>query len=1003
MKKNLLFLIAPFLCLAFANFGEAQCQVLAGEETNIVHLDDNINIPERSLEYQGEIKKAKAQVFDPNGASYSGHSFIASEIGVYTVTYSAYFGNVEIKENVKYLVERRSHDLFSFDSKRVTGDDGYFSYGTLSNNVSGAIFDVSSGATITCDSIFDATKWNANDPFIEFIIDPTTQGTPDFNSLKIFVTDVEDPSNYIEIQCDDSGSVDTNGNGMYVRAGFCGGTCWGRETFYKTSGITYSWHSSKYGEILDSNFKAYPVSKPVKTCGFILDNENMILYGNRRYGNEEKCLINQFNAEKHLANPWQGWTSGKVKISLSPVDFSTAKGRIIITSIGGVDLSDLVLPDVEAPVININYDGQSSIDLPKAKINQAYNVFQSEVIDNFDINLEADINVKYIDNVHNKKVDVSVNDGAFVPTKEGQYTITYNAIDKSGNEAEPIVLTVSSTNYISPLSLSLPQTAINSKIFNAVELFSTNEIIVSGGSGKVKFTRTILNPQGNEIEITNNSLYLDELGTYYVSFNAVDYIGNTASAVLTINSLELDGPIFLQNSEIPLVLIKGFTYQVPELIAVETYNGEVKYLNSTITANGDKVENNTFVAGGDNEVLVYTSLGSSSINTSKTITIPVVDTNNSIAHDKYFYGNANVTLNKDDVTLSAINDAYSLFANPLNTKEFEIFFALGDMSQVSEFDLTLTDTSDYSKTVTFRIKKLKDGFGVKLPFDIEKEFNTNSSGAQSICFDGISFDVYDASQTTIGKIKKFDNGEIFTGFSGSAYLSFSFVGVIGLAEVAVTKIDNQVLGHKNTYAKEKGKPIIVFDEEFITIQKVGNNLVYPTFTPFDVLSDIGNCTITINSVISGDNKCTETFLIEETGEFLYSYTARDKNGNTVRGSTYIYVFDVKAPTLTVKGNVPSTVDVNSSVELPSYTASDDSNYVVVDVILSLPNNESRLLTHDDNGTVTYNLIDTYIYGNNFIVDKTHFRAFMKGKYSLRYIAYDKEYNRTVKEFTFTAK
>jgi len=1003
MKKVLLCLVAPLLCLPFVKTSDNYYRVLANEETNIIHLTDNVNVEERSLEYKGEVKKAKVQIFDPNGASYSGHSFIASEIGIYTVTYSAYFGNVEVKEKVKYLVERRSQDLFSYDSKRVSANDGDYRYGSKTKNVSGAIFEVSSGATITCDTVFDATKWDANTPFVEFIVDPGVQGVPDFNSMKIFVTDVEDPSNYIEIQCDDSGSIDTNGNGMYVRAGFCGNTCWGRETFYKTSGITYSWHSSHYGEALDSNFKAYPVSQPVKTTGFILDNENMILYGNRRYGNEQKCLINVFNAEKHLANPWQGWTSGKVKISLVPLDFAAAKGRIVITSIGGVDLSSLVLPDVEAPIIKVDYDGQTILDLPKAKINKPFNLFKTTIFDNFDLDLNADVEVKYIDTVHNKKINVSINDGTFVPTKEGQYVITYTASDKSGNEAEPVVLTISSTNYISAFTLALAEDVINSKVFNTVNIPSTSDVIVSGGSGKPKIIRTILNPEGNEIEITNNSLYLDELGTYYVSYNATDYIGNTCSVVLTVNSQELDGPIFLQNGETPLVLISGFTYTVPDLIPVETYNGEIRYLDRTVTANGEATTNEKFVAQGSLETLVYTSVGSSSINANKTITIPVVETNNTIDQDKYFFGNANATLNKDDVTLSANSDASSLFANPLNSKDFEIFFTLGDMSQVSEFDLVMTDSKDYTKTVTFKIRKYKDDLGITIPFDIEKSFNTNSSGAQSIHVDGVSYEVYDASQTSIGKIKKFDNGEVFTGFSGSFYLSFSFVGVVGEAEVAISKIDNQVLGHKNTHAKEKGKPIVVFDTEFVTEQHVGEYLVYPTFTTYDVLSDIGATTIKIDSYISGDSKCTDTFLIEHTGEFLYSYTARDILGNVIRGSTFINVFDVEAPTLTVNGSVPASVGVNSIVTVPTYTASDDSGYVVVDVVLALPNNESRLLTHDDNGTVTYTLTDTYIYGNNFIVDQTHFRAFMRGKYTLRFIAYDKEYNRTVKEMSFIAQ
>ena len=68
----------------------------------------------------------------------------------------------------------------------------------------------------------------------------------------------------------------------------------------------------------------------------------------------------------------------------------------------------------------------------------------------------------------------------------------------------------------------------------------------------------------------------------------------------------------------------------------------------------------------------------------------------------------------------------------------------------------------------------------------------------------------------------------------------------------------------------------------------------------------------------------------------------------------------------------------------------------------MPSNEMRILTHDDNGNITYALIDTTLYNSSFIVDKESFRLEMKGRYTLRYVAYDEGYNVTTVERVFNA-
>lgn len=89
-----------------------------------------------------------------------------------------------------------------------------------------------------------------------------------------------------------------------------------------------------------------------------------------------------------------------------------------------------------------------------------------------------------------------------------------------------------------------------------------------------------------------------------------------------------------------------------------------------------------------------------------------------------------------------------------------------------------------------------------------------------------------------------------------------------------------------------------------------------------------------------------------------------------------------------------------TVEIPSYTVEGVSEYTA-DVLVLLPDGEIMFLSHEENGSITSYANNKNIYRASFGVSDTAFRAEMKGEYTLRYVVYDKDYNRTVNELTFT--
>ena len=146
----------------------------------------------------------------------------------------------------------------------------------------------------------------------------------------------------------------------------------------------------------------------------------------------------------------------------------------------------------------------------------------------------------------------------------------------------------------------------------------------------------------------------------------------------------------------------------------------------------------------------------------------------------------------------------------------------------------------------------------------------------------------------------------------------------------------------------------------------------------------------------------DSFIINEYGSYTVSYNAIDSFGNPTRRTYVSFVYDDVKPSLTVGELKSDKYHVGDIVKIPTYTANDNLGHVIVDVILIMPSNEMRILTHDDNGNITYALIDTTLYNSSFIVDKESFRLEMKGRYTLRYVAYDEGYNVTTVERVFNA-
>ena len=1029
MKKNIFLFTALLiggLSLSIVPHTD-YASVLAEDEVTTITLGEKVAVESRRLVYGGQSKTVSGVIMTPSDKTYSGREFTAKEHGQYKVIYEALFGSHKVTKSVTYLCQRKSSDYFTVDGG-TTISYGDFRYNTKKYSHSGVIFDVKNGSTITFNEPIDMNDFMVEQPtnpepgktfrdptdspvaksLIDFLVDPSQQYQADFTGLLFTFTDVDDPLNYFEIRLQDtSGDAGTL---SYARVGASGGFLAGWEFSWsnETTVNIGHFHYSESGTGIAMSFRGQPYQDQIHSGNFLLDYNNLRLYTYPgSHSHSQVFFMNDLDDEDvYKNNAWAGFKNRKCKLTITPYSFNTASGRLIIKSVGKIALNNEVLVDDVAPTINVDYQGYSKSSLPKAVVGQRYPLFEASVNDNYDNNLSHNVSVTYHDAINNQEIDVSVKNNGFLPAKSGVYTITYSAKDRSGNKANDIVYKVSTIDAADNVSLALASTSNTVPVYSKATIPSINDVVTSGGveNGKINVTRTIIDPDNEELVITGDSFVPEKMGNYKIYYDGVDYIGNTGQVVYTLTVTGLDKPAFLSEPNLPPVLIKGFTYSFDSLTAVETIGQQIKSIDTEIKVNGQPYQNSV-VADGTSMTVSYVATGESGNNTLST-NIPVVDVSDpdhQINQAKYFYGGTAIE-NEDDVTLSFDNDASYTFANKLDANDFYILFGkeAGDVA-FSKMQVILTDVADNQSSVTFDIDLAKGKLSCAGFEEVDFSILNNEF---AISFTNLGGAIKDLQNKSCGYCSFDDQNNPFTGFYKGVYLTISFVNVTGPVNLKVEKINNQSIGYKDGTG-DRMEPVINLNGRFATEQRFGATFEYPTFEAFDVLNEIETTSIRIvkpnGSPISGDHHFSDSFTIEEYGDFTVVYQAKDTSYNSISLTKHAFVYDDIAPTLTVDKLAKDTYKVGAAVKIPAYHASDNLEGLSVDVILILPTNEMRILTHDENGVITYALIDTAIYNSSFIKDKKSFKTEIKGKHILRYVAYDAQFNTTIVELTFEVK
>jgi hypothetical protein len=505
------------------------------------------------------------------------------------------------------------------------------------------------------------------------------------------------------------------------------------------------------------------------------------------------------------------------------------------------------------------------------------------------------------------------------------------------------------------------------------------------------------------------------VGTYHAIYSAQDYLGFTGTKDIAITIQSVSHPSFVGTLSFPKVYLSGFSYDLPTFSAKEIVSGKTVDVPVSVSVNGSSVSS-TFVASGTSASIVYTASGTTG-SIKQTFTVPVQDGKLGKDQVPYFYGgNVSVTEERNDILLTASQDASTLFANPLSTSIFELSLSrVPEQENLGSYTLNLSDARDLSKSVTLKIRFLSStSAAISYPGSEESYTASCSDGVLLLAMkDGV---FYDASGNGVGKIRFTDTLDAFQGFSDRVYVSFGFSVVKGTSSLRINSLNNQPMGYRSltqARAKDSIKPTIQLDKELVQKYAVSSTINLPSAKAFDVLNPINSFTVSVTApdgsvLIDQEDPSEEKSLtLSSFGQYKVIYTASDAAGNVLVDERHLAVVEYEAPSLKVDfSSLKSSYSLNSSVSLPSYQLSDNSGDCYLDIFLLMPNNELRLLIHvDKDPTKDINRLskEDTTYSSLFKAGDKAFNLLTKGSYTLRYFAYDDYFNSTSAEFSFVAR
>ena len=926
------------------------------------------SVPAYELNVGDKTVDATSAVIYPDGTRTTNKEIVLNQSGIYTVVYYASEGGKEYSKKVNFTVEYKAYYVTTDSSSAEYGV--YTGFGADTAEYAGYKHDgllvsLANGDSLDFAHIVDVTKLDMTMPILEGFVTPEAFNAAEFELLTLRLTDVEDPSIYLDIDVNRwwytslgvgkatsfvaTGAQNQDrvgyeqGKGLHVnnRVGTPISHTFEALNYINASGSVGAYWSGIATEISPSKY-------PFRLC---YDYESNSVYAN---GN----IVAVLDSPEYYTTLWEGFPSGKARISVFAESYLSSLANFCLTGVYGVeDLSQIGFAESEGPEITVNTEYET---MPEAAIGRAYKVPTATARDTYSGVCEVNTQVWY-NYASDSPVSITIKDGTFTPTKKGHYSIIYTAKDYFGN-ATQVEYSVHAGAEIAPLTITVPE----EKETTATLGYSVAVLppVVTGGSGNATYTTKVSGPD-ESYEITD-SFIPDVQGTWTVTYTATDYIGNEAVASYEVQAEPGNKPVINTTLTLPKVYLNGVHYKLPVLYADDyqtgrkvsspcdvkiEYNGNVEQKKAgdtfipNVTANGEKIKI-TYYKG--ESVL-------------EPVEVPVViaRNGNEVFVSNYIYGEGFDIVTTDEnggylrglqITAQGAGNNSWTFANPLVADIFTMkLSSLAGLTRYSALAITLTDSENSNQSATLTLKEN----GAKTTVSNGETSTDMMTSLNDTKIFTVSYSNGKFFFEKLGvKVEKYDNGEPFNGFSSNkAYVSVTMVdGKIGGAYI-LQEICGSTISYRNA---DYGDPVFSILGDYGGSYSINSSYTLSPAIAGDTFAPDTTLSVTVfdpdgNIITDKNGKRLEKVAADQTydirlskyGQYLIQYIAEEVDwlGNSKEFANYVTVIEEVAPVITITSAYTETVKVGETIIFPTFTVTDNvsaSTEIVVDKFVQNP-------------------------------------------------------------------
>ncbi len=954
----------------------------------------------------------------PDGTSTNRSSVKLTKTGVYTVDYIAkkVDSNEYIKETLSFSVYSQ---MFS-----VNGN-GYTDYKKINDRVGGLYAYLEKGDSLVYNDIIDLNKFQDGQMLFKMGIPASAPGEADIEGFEVTLTDIYDESRYITYRFKkfkDGGQYETIVS--YYDVGFC--------TVFaglEESGVGQFTYTDVDGKV--KRFKAhintekYGAHSSISMTGGTAENP---FNGDRMFGVTydmltgltyvKLCdyggapyypvLTSDLHNENIYGERFEGFTDGKVKLTITPTKFLKNDCMFFFAEVGGNGIGAdnwNKLETENAPLISVDTGEYTADNVPASRKGTSYRIFDAKAYDLLDGRIDYDVKV-YYGYSNRDKIRINVTNGAFKTDYTGEYTIEYSAVNSMGNKSV-VAVRVNCVDLNDKISLSLTgehgYNAVNAG--DTVKLFDDYEIKNYLGNPELKVECKL---DGGDVVYTideNNSFVPYYAGVYTVRYTFSDFAtSDYIEKKLTVNKANV--VYYEAGAELPQYLIKNGKYDLDFVKAYSAASGKPVEVPVKVFVKNDGAANETEISGeytvsASSDVALIFKADVNFAADSLTVERPVKDIGLGGKLDKsmlFIPTTGGISFGGTSKTIDCLFDGTEenvgfVFANTLARHSFKFSFAPfageGTYSPFEAFNLYLCDYRNADKKVKLSFFKKDDGW--YLSVNGEKTIKIAGSWGSSADLVTIDYDISGGKLAAAGNSLTagtyFGSSEKAT-FDKGLTLRGEIIGVGNCEGISFYELNNQNLtDNKYDYIPpqiDTTRADCFGEKDINSLVSVGDFFASDVISPYtrivySVKGPDGKFVTSREGTelneVSGDK--INTFVLTSYGNYFVTITAKDQNNNDLTISYRIIVNDYTPPIIKLSDTV-TTGRVNSAIKFAKYGVENDKG-----------SHTTFITVLDPTGTITY-------YG-----EQTSFTPTKKGVYTVTVSVVDKNNNLAEKSYTVT--